>query len=129
MARVPFKICPCCQEVWQTRDDFLEDMHLQLNGYKADFAKLEYGLFFFTHQKEGCYSTMALEVADFLDLHRGTVCEHNRDYDENCPRSCRQKRKLEARQDVCECAFAREVCDLVKLRRNKKHLANSQADD
>nr|WP_320116774.1 hypothetical protein [uncultured Desulfuromonas sp.] len=115
--RVPFKICPCCLEVWQTRDDFLDDPFLQLNGYKADFAKLEYGLFFFTHQKEGCHSTMALEVLDFLDLNRGTVCEQAQDYAAKCPRSCREKRKLNQHHDLCECAFARDVCELVKQRR------------
>jgi len=119
--RTPFKICPNCLEVWQTRDDFLDDSLLHLNGYKADFEKLEYGLFFFTHQKAGCHSTLALEVSDFLDLHRGTVCEEPQRYDEKCPRFCREKRKFDQTQDLCECAFAREVCELVKQRRKKDH--------
>lgn len=117
--RVPFKICPSCSEVWQTRDDFLNDSLLHLNGYKADFKKLEYGLFFFTHQKTGCYSTLALEVADFLDLHRGTSCDTHQEYHEKCSRSCREERQSQGCEHVCECAFAREVCELVTQRREK----------
>ena len=42
-----FKKCPCCFTIWDSKDDFLSDSSLELNGYKADFQKLEYGLFFF----------------------------------------------------------------------------------
>ncbi len=37
----PFKICPNCSEVWQTRENFILDPKLKLNGYKADFEKLD----------------------------------------------------------------------------------------
>ena len=56
--RTPFKRCPCCFDLWPTRDRFLDDPDVELNGYKADFEQLEYGLFFFIHLKLDCWSTM-----------------------------------------------------------------------
>ncbi|MCF8067547.1 MAG: hypothetical protein K9L30_03065 [Desulfobacterales bacterium] len=40
-----FKVYPMCSKEWETRDQFLDDQSLKLNGYKADFEKLEWGLF------------------------------------------------------------------------------------
>ncbi len=66
-----FKLCSMCGKKWKTRDEFLNDPSLEINGYKADFEKLEWGLFYFTHKKENCFSTMALEAQDFLSLYDG----------------------------------------------------------
>ena len=66
--RTIFKICPMCSTEWENRDQFLADQSLEISGYGADFEKLELSLFYFTHNKEGCFSTMALERVPALML-------------------------------------------------------------
>ena len=81
----PFKRCTMCQHIWATREDFLSDPLIRVDGYQVDFEKLEYGLFYFTHEKEGCFSTMALVAADFLDLYKGEKYEARRPGLYDCP--------------------------------------------
>ena len=110
----PFKMCPCCFFVWPTRTDFLKDPSLLLNGYKADFEALEFGLFFFTHQAAECQSTLALEVNDFMDLYQGTRHTGRRTGMSDCPGYCVDKEQLQRCDALCECAFVREILHLVK---------------
>jgi len=39
---------------WKTREAFLSDGSLQVEGYKANLQAIETGLFFITHEREGC---------------------------------------------------------------------------
>ncbi len=110
----PFKQCPGCFQAWPSRDDFLSDERLELNGYKADFERLEYGLFFFTHRKATCYSTMAIEVVDFMDLYTGKIYAERRTGEEACPGYCRDKEQLDRCDAQCECAFVREILHIIK---------------
>jgi hypothetical protein len=109
-----FKTCPNCFETWHTRDDFLSDTLIELNGYKADFEKLDYGLFFFTHMKTSCCSTMAIEVLDFKDLYNGEIAAERKTGSDDCPRYCIDEEQLERCVVICECAFVREVMQLIK---------------
>lgn len=110
----PFKVCPNCADAWLTRDDFIQDRQLELNGYKPDFEKLEYGLFFFTHKKENCFSTMVIEVVDFRDLYSGEVCSDRETGGENCPGLCLDVKQLGRCDAACECAFVREIMQIIK---------------
>ena len=111
-----FKICPMCFTEWKNRDDFLDDSSLELNGYKADFEKLEWGLFYFTHNKEGCFSTMAVETKLFLDLYAGKKYTERRTGEEECPGYCLDEKQLSRCDAFCECAFNREVIQVIKQR-------------
>jgi len=115
----PFKQCPCCFETWPTRESFLSDNNLDLNGYKADFEKLEYGLFFFTHLQTNCNSTMALEVSDFIDLYQGPRYPKRRTAEAECPGYCLDRDQLDRCNAFCECAFVREIIQLLKADRFK----------
>jgi hypothetical protein len=115
----PFKTCPNCFGKWHTRDNFLSDSQLELNGYKADFEKLDYGLFFFTHKKDSCYSTMAIEVVDFKDLYSGEIHTERKTGSEECPRYCLDKEQLDRCDAMCECAFVREIIQIIQ---NKKSI-------
>jgi hypothetical protein len=110
----PFKTCPSCSQIWQTRDEFVLDTQLELNGYKADFEKLEYGLFFFTHHQNGCFSTMAIEVLDFKDMFSGKPYPERKTDSEECPGYCRDKEQLERCDNICECAFVREIMNMLR---------------
>ena len=109
-----FKKCPGCFKAWRSREDFLADGALELNGYKADFKELEYGLFFFTHKADGCYSTMALEVKDFQGLYTGTIYPERKTASEECPRYCMKEKQLNRCAARCECAFAREIIQIIR---------------
>ena len=119
-----FKRCPGCFTLWDSRDDFLSDSSLELNGYKADFQKLEYGLFFFTHKVDNCFSTMASEVKDFFDMYTGDTYPERKTLSEECPRYCVDEKQLSRCDALCECAFVREILAIIVERQkdNKKNI-------
>jgi hypothetical protein len=105
-----------CNKVWLTRNDFLDDPQIELNGYQADFEKLEYGLFYFTHYAPECHSTMAIETREFLDLYSGVKYTERKTLTDDCPRYCTEKEQLNRCDALCECAFVREVIQIIKER-------------
>lgn len=116
-----FKKCPMCATEWKTRDAFLADQFLELKGYAADFENLERGLFYFTHLKDDCRSTMTIRTRDFLSLYSGPKSSERRMGTKECPGYCHEKEQL-ARCDVlCECAFYREIIQEIKNRQKKLH--------
>ena len=117
--RTIFKICPMCLTEWENRDQFLDDQSLEINGYGADFENLEWSLFYFTHKKEGCFSTMALEAKDFLDLYTGKEYTKRRAGEEECPRYCLDEKQLNRCEAFCECPFNREIIEIIKEKHNK----------
>lgn len=112
--RTAFKTCPMCSMTWGTRNDFLNDRTLELNGYQADFEALEYGLFLFTHHVDGCFTTMAVQVKEFLSLYEGQRFEQRKTGTEECPGYCLQIHRLERCGAGCECAFVREIIQIIK---------------
>ncbi len=108
-----FKTCPGCFHTWETREVFLSDQSLVLNGYKADFKDLEYGMFFFTHEIEPCHSTMTLMVEDFRSLYSGATYKENKALSEECPRYCIDEEQLARCEALCECAFVREISQII----------------
>ena len=104
-----FKKCPKCQTVWKTRNDFLTDPSLRLNGYQACIESLQTGLILFTHMKEDCGSTMSTYVHMYDDLYDGPRYSENRALQEECPRYCINKDMLERCDAICECAYVREI--------------------
>ncbi len=109
-----FKKCPSCQQKWETQDAFLSDPLLNINGYTANFKNLEGGLFFFTHRTPGCCSTMAVEVRDFKNLYNGPYYKGTKAGQDGCPRYCLDSDQLERCTAFCECAFVREILQIIK---------------
>ena len=114
-----FKVCPMCSAKWLTRDEFLDDHSLEINGYGVDCRKLEWSLFYFTHKKVGCFTTMTLRAEDFLDLYSGKKYTERRTGEKDCPGYCLDKKQLNRCDAICECAFNREVIQIIKERHNK----------
>jgi hypothetical protein len=114
MDRDIFKICPMCSTQWKTRDDFMKDRLLHIDGYQADFEKLEWSLFYFTHHQKDCLSTMTIEAKDFLDLYSGKKYSERRTGQEDCPGFCLEKEQLARCEALCECAFNREIIQAIK---------------
>ena len=112
-----FKECPYCHESWLTVDDFLIDKYVEIIGYQADFDKLEDGIFFFNHRKPNCGTTLALEVYNFRGLHSGKVYSERKTNSEECPLFCFDQKQLERCSVQCECAFVREILQVIKDRK------------
>lgn len=67
-----FKRCSLCGQEWMTRDEFLADKTLKLNGYQGSLSRLKLGemakgLLLFTHRTTNCGTTLALEAKRFKD--------------------------------------------------------------
>lgn len=112
-----FKVCPMCSTVWQTRDQFLHDESIAIVGYGADFEKLDWSLFYFNHNKEGCFSTIVIEARHFLDLYKGKQYTQRRTGKEDCPGYCLDENQLDRCEAMCECAFNREIIKIIREKR------------
>ncbi len=106
-----FKICPGCRFVWPARADFLGDPDLVLIGFQVDLTDPHGGLFLFNHR---CGSTLALPVGPFLDLvGRPPVAPSLRGTPQ-CAGHCLHRSDIDPCRTVCECAFVREVLQVVR---------------
>lgn len=116
----PFKTCSMCGQVWKDRETFLEDESLELNGYSADFEDMARGLFYFTHKREGCKSTISISSGVFFDLYKGEKYREVLTGGNDCPRFCLKKDVLDRCDAFCEYAFVREVIQVILARQNRR---------
>ena len=68
----PFKCCSMCQRKWETKEDFLSDPHVKLDGYQWNrkVALVRYpagGLLIFTHLCDDCGTSLGIAASDFKD--------------------------------------------------------------
>ena len=106
-----FKICPVCDFPWPTREAFLRDPALKLIGYQVNFAKLKLGHFLFNHS---CKATLGVHANAFWDLYQGTVFMERATGGDQCPEYCLHQDVLDPCQAQCECAFVREILQVIK---------------
>jgi len=107
-----FKVCPNCAQLWASRDEFLNDPQTKLIGYQAHFNELEAGLFLFNHLS--CKSTISVRSERFRSLYDGPVFSKKMIDDVECPNYCLSKYRLEPCSNECECAFVREIIQVIK---------------
>jgi hypothetical protein len=107
-----FKSCSCCDREWPTREAFLDDPSIVAIGYQPDFRALRLGLFFFNH--ELCRTTLALPAHDFLDLSDGPAFKERKIASPDCPGFCLNADDLEPCPAACECAFVRDVLQILR---------------
>ena len=105
-----FKECPACGKIWRTRDELLSDPEVELVGYQVHFQNLSLGLFMFNHS---CRGTFAVYADKFMDMYSGPVFEDRLADGKACPGFCLNKSNLRACPEKCECAFIREVLQIV----------------
>jgi hypothetical protein len=70
-----FKRCTLCGREWTTREEFLNDMTLHLNGHqwnrkKVQSGELAEGLLIFTHNVEECGTSLAVAASQFRERKR-----------------------------------------------------------
>ena len=109
-----FKTCPKCSKRWKTRHDFLSDSTIELIGYQADLTNLGFGLLLFNHCAPGCSTTTAVFAYEFYDLYTGPHHPEKKALLPDCPRHCINEEYLGRCDVVCECAFVREIIQIIK---------------
>jgi hypothetical protein len=109
-----FKICPCCGKKWQSRAEFLRDPDLTIEGYQANFVELEAGIFLFCHNVNECRTSLAIEAGAFVDLYRGPIFADRFANTDQCSGCCVHSSNLDPCRKQCECAYVREVLQIVK---------------
>jgi hypothetical protein len=107
-----FKTCPHCSKTWSNRDVFLADADLEVIGYQVDFEAIESGLFLFNHHD--CRTTLAVPAGSFKDLHSGPFFSERKTGSESCPKYCLRQNELERCPVECECAWVREVLQVLR---------------
>jgi len=107
-----FKKCSCCESPWFTRDEFLQDEKTRLVGYQANFTHLELGYFLFNHQT--CESTLAIPAGLFKDLYAGPVFAERMTGTEVCQGYCTDIGAIEPCEAQCECAYVREIMQIIR---------------
>ena len=68
----PFKKCTLCGEEWETKEAFLSDRQVRLDGYQwarrmrhAEFPAR--GVLIFTHRRRSCGTSLAIAVERFRE--------------------------------------------------------------
>ena len=107
-----FKICPSCSRLWNNREEFLSDPQTNMVGYQVNFIHTDKGLFMFNHIE--CGTTMAIRVDHFKDLYDGPVYDKSKTGSDECPGFCLYSNELTSCPVECECAYVREVIQLIK---------------
>ncbi len=108
-----YRRCTTCGQEWKTRQDWLVDPCVVLVGYQASFVEFSAGLFLFNHMVAGCNTTMGIPAGDFFDLYAGPMFEGRKCGSKECPGFCLNKEELRSCPVQCECAFVREVLQVV----------------
>jgi hypothetical protein len=106
-----FKQCSLCGKVWSAREEFLSDEDIELVGYQVNFKQLTSGYFLFNHS---CKTTLAIKAIEFADLYDGEVFDSRKTGTEECPGYCLHISNLKPCPAECECAYIREIIQIVK---------------
>jgi hypothetical protein len=67
-----FKQCPLCKRAWNTREEFLDDKDMFLNGHQMNKRRVKAGLpsnglLIFTHTIAHCGTSLAVAAAAFRE--------------------------------------------------------------
>ena len=118
-----FKQCPKCAYLWNDRRMFLSDPDIQMIGYQVNFENLELGYFLFNHLS--CGTTLAISASLFIDLYDGPIYAQPKTGSEECEQHCLYQNDLESCSVPCECAYVREIIQIVKEWPSDQKLADT----
>ena len=106
-----FKTCAVCRKSWNNRDEFLADPNIDMIGYQVHFRDLHRGLFLFNHS---CHTSLAIPAEKFIDLYHGEIVKGRKTGTDECPGYCLHEDELEACPAECECAYVRDIMQLIR---------------
>jgi hypothetical protein len=119
-----FKKCPKCSFQWDRRLDFLQDPRLEPIGYQVNFKSLAAGIFLFNHD---CKGTLAIPAREFQDLYHGPIFKDRATGSPECTEKCLHQGDLTPCPAQCECAFVREILQVVRNWPKKTELLSSDS--
>ena len=119
--KLKFKICPTCGTEWNSREEFLSDPDIDLVGYQVHFDELTAGLFLFNHS---CKTTMSILAATFVSLYNGPIFSERATSTDSCEELCLRDDELGPCHAECECAYVREILQIIKKWPKRKLLNN-----
>jgi hypothetical protein len=96
--------------VWHGRTSFLSDPTLRLIGYQVHFQELTAGLILFNHN---CGTTLSVQAKAFQDFYEGPMFTERLTGTEACQGSCLHEDDLRPCPAKCECAYVREVLQVI----------------
>jgi hypothetical protein len=105
-----FKTCPMCGFVWPEKASFLNDPTLKIVGYQVNFDEPMGGLFLFHHI---CGTSLAIKAEAFQDLYDGPMFTERMMGTKECGGNCLHKDDLRSCPVKCECAYVREIMQVV----------------
>ena len=108
-----FRKCTVCGQEWDTRNDFISDPQITAIGYQASVASLEVGCFLFNHSRLECRTTLSLPAGEFFELYEGPIYQERKLGTSACPSHCLHQDDLRACPIRCECAFVRELLQII----------------
>ena len=106
-----FKECTVCGFTWKYRQDFINDDEIEIVGYQVHFKELTEGFMLFNHS---CCATLAIKVDEFKDLYNGPIFQEAATGSEECPGYCLREDSLDHCSAKCECAYVREIIQILK---------------
>lgn len=112
-----FKQCGHCQAVWKNYHEFLSDPDIKFLGYQESFKNLQAGIFLFNHS---CYNTIAIAAEAFTHLYDGPIFHERLAGSDECPGYCLREDEFMTCTAKCECAYVKEVLQIVKNWPKKK---------
>ncbi|MDO9578608.1 MAG: hypothetical protein Q7J16_12045 [Candidatus Cloacimonadales bacterium] len=92
-------------------DDFIYDPEIEIIGYQVHFKDLEKGFFLFNHS---CRGTMSINVEEFSDMYQGPIFQERLTGSDQCSGYCLHHSNLKPCSEKCECAYVREVIQIIK---------------
>jgi hypothetical protein len=117
---MPFKTCPSCSHLWESRDDFLISPDIRLLSYQPAFKDPEKGLFLFNHANKKCGTTLAVPVACFIDMYHGIIYTEIRTGLIDCKGHCLRINDFDKCFAPCSMAYVREIMrTILNLNSNK----------
>jgi hypothetical protein len=109
-----YKICSMCGKTWYRPADLVSDQLLRLNGYQAAVPDSEKGLLLFTHETDGCNSTLAVPARDFRFMYDGPVYSECNFGQPTCESHCLEHSDLEACAAQCCMAWVRDLIQYIR---------------
>lgn len=101
-----------CNYIWHNRKQFLSDNNIVITGYMANPSALDLGIFTFNHLI--CKGTFSVRAGYFLDLYEHEIYGESHFGSDKCLGKCMDHDNLEACPVKCECAYVRQVIQIIK---------------
>ena len=101
-----------CNHIWHNRKQFLSDKKIVITGYMANPTDLELGIFTFNHLV--CQGTLSIRAGYFLDLYEQEIYNKSQYGSPVCLGKCQAPDNLDSCPVECECAYVRQVIQIIK---------------